>query len=160
MCGLVFAPAGAAGGVLWAWLTDPASYLVTERGAFLDEQGLAAVFNSDGWFLVVGLVAGLALGLALGLRFRRHGWPIVVAMLLAAGLASALAYTVGHALGPDALGARLQAAQAGDRVAAPLTVQAPGVLLGWPIAAMAGMLAAALGWHRPSRRSPGRAARE
>jgi hypothetical protein len=136
------------GGLIWVWLTDPATYRVTARGGYLDERGLAETFNADGWFLVVGVLGGLVLGWVVGLRWRRYGWSLALMLLGAAVLASALTYVVGHALGPGPLGPQLDAAAPAERVSAPLSIQATGVYLGWPVGTMAGLLAAA------SRRPP------
>jgi hypothetical protein len=151
VCGLVGAAGGAAGGAFWAWLTAPATYQVTAQSAYLDEQGLSAAFNADGWFLVVGLLCGLLLGAVLGLSCRRHGWPLVLALVVAASLASFVAYRVGQALGPGPLEPRLRAAAPGDRVAAPLSVRATGVYLGWPVGTMLGVLMVTLRWRGRER---------
>jgi hypothetical protein len=144
----VLAGAGVLGGLLWDWVTEPATYLVGSGGAYLDEHGLGQVFSADGWFLVVGLALGALAGGALTFAFRRDGWTIVVAVLVGAGVASAACYLVGHALGPGDLEPRLAAAGAGEQVPVPLTVRASGVYFGWPIGAMLGALVAALAWDR------------
>ena len=148
---LLLAAAGGVGGLAWAWLTQPAAYRVTAQGAYLDEEGLSRIFNADGWFLVIGLVLGCLARGRLAYAFRRDGWVVVLAVLAGAGVASAVCYLVGHALGPDALDPRLRAAGPGDRVRVPLTIQATGVYLSWPLGAMAGALVAAFAW---SRRDP------
>ena len=144
----VLAVAGVLGGLAWAQFTQPAEYLVTRDGAYLDEQGLGEVFNADGWFLVIGLVLGCLPGAALTYAFRRHGWVAVLAVLAGSCLASYLCYQIGHTLGPAALGPRLEAAAPGERVAVPLTIEASGVFLGWPIGAMLGAVLVAVAWNR------------
>jgi hypothetical protein len=76
-----------------------------------------------------------------------------VLLLGASVLASVFAYAVGYALGPGPLSARLAAASPGERVPAPLSIQATGVYLSWPVGAMAGLWLAAL--RRPSPPSGG-----
>jgi hypothetical protein len=148
VCLLGFAVAGALGGVVWDRVTTPAAYRVTTSGAYIDEPGLSLVFSADGWFLVVGLGLGLVGGAALGLAYRRHGLVMVLAVLAGSCLAGYLAYQLGHQLGPTDLRERLRAAKPGQLVPIALSVRSPGCLLGWPIGALLGALAAALTWKR------------
>ena len=145
---VVLACSGLLGGLLWAWVAEPATYRVTAAGAYLDEQSLGQVVNADGWFLIVGLVLGSLVGGALTFAFRRDGWVIVLAVLVGAGVAGAACYLVGHALGPGDLQPRLDAAAPGERVPVPLQVRASGAYLSWPVGAMLGALVAAVAWNR------------
>jgi len=145
---------GAAGGLVWRSVTRTPSYQVTRDGAYLDESGLATVFNADGWFLVVGLVGGLMLGWVVATAYPDHGWRLVVGLLAVSAVACVTAYTVGRSLGPPDLGPRLEAASAGERILAPLRVRASGVYLSWPVGAMAGVLFASF-MRRRSAPSPG-----
>jgi adenine/guanine phosphoribosyltransferase-like PRPP-binding protein len=139
---------GAAGGVAWAGLTEPAAYQVTRDGAYLDEHSLGQVFNTDGWFLVIEVALGCVAGGAMTYAWRRHGWVVVLAVLAGSCLAGAVAYLLGHALGPGDLDPRLAAATPGEQVPVPLTVKADGVYFAWPVGAMLGAVLAVVAWNR------------
>lgn len=140
----VFTVAGLLAGGLWAALADPPSYEVTRPlpdplpvGAFPTDS-----FDSDGWFLVLGVAGGLVCGFACTALFRHSGLVILASVLAGAALASFVANRLGMTLGPPPIAQQAQDAGAGDVLTLPLHVGATGVFLGWPFAAVAGVMLA------------------
>ncbi len=133
---------GAAGGLLWLWLAEPAEWQVTERGIILTEDAARGQFAVVVTF--VGLGAGLCFvwGLLAGRALRELGWVLVPIFAGVAGVAAVIAWRVGVALGPthprDVVDPSL-----GDRLPAPLDIDAVAPFLVWPMFAVLGLLMAA-----------------
>jgi hypothetical protein len=140
----VFAAAGLLGGGLWAAITEPPSYVVTRplpdplpTDAFPTDS-----FDSDAWFLVLGVVGGLVCGFACTALFRHTGLVVLAAVLAGAALASFVVNRLGMTLGPPPIAQQARDAGVGDVLSFPLHVGATGVFLGWPFAAVAGLMLA------------------
>ncbi|MGH3475010.1 MAG: hypothetical protein ACRDOT_08885 [Aeromicrobium sp.] len=133
---------GAAGGLLWLWLGEPAEWQVTERGIVLTEDAARGQFAVV--VLFVGIGAGLCFvwGWAAGHALREAGWMLVPVFAAVAGTAAVIAWRVGAALGPthprDVADPSL-----GDRLQAPLEIDAVAPFLVWPMFALLGLLMAA-----------------
>jgi hypothetical protein len=128
---------GAAAGVLWWLLVKPPAYEVNSNGgATTSERGLAEFIAADAWFCAIGLVVGLLIGLAAWRWLRTLGWTIVLVVLLCATASALTCWLVGYRLGPGDFSARLAAAQPGELVPIPLTLQARASLLAWPFFAI------------------------
>jgi len=133
---------GAVGGLLWLWLAEPAEWQVTERGIILTEDA------ARGQFAVVVMFVGLGAGLCFvwswiaGRALRELGWVLVPVFAGVAGAAAVIAWRVGVALGPthprDVADPSL-----GDRLPAPLEIDAVAPFLVWPMFALLGLLVAA-----------------
>ncbi|MFJ3159458.1 DUF2567 domain-containing protein [Streptomyces kanasensis] len=139
---LAVAVAGFALGLLWLWLA-PRIPLVSDGTAVLltDSEGEGAV-GTDGVFLLLGLAFGAVSAPAVFLLQRRGGIAVVVGLALGGVLGSVLGWGTGTLLGPthDVV-ARARAVGEGVTFDAPLELHAYGVLLAWPVAAMAVHLA-------------------
>ena len=133
---------GAAGGLVWLWLAEPAVWQVTERGIILTEDA------ARGQFAVVVMFVGLGAGLCFvwgwiaGRALRELGWVLVPVFAGVAGVAAVIAWQVGVAFGPthprDVADPSL-----GDRLQAPLEIDAVAPFLVWPMFALLGLLMAA-----------------
>lgn len=126
---------GAVIGVLWWQLAPEIVGEVQEGGGVaFDIVAHQESFGRDGVFGLLGLSAGVLLAAIFGMRFRRRPVTALVALTLSGGAASVLALWLGQRLGPGSLDARAAGADVGDLLAAPLDVDAYGVLLAWPLA--------------------------
>jgi hypothetical protein len=130
--------AGIGYGAGWAALAPTDLLRAGGDGLFLVEAQPEAEFGAQAIFLGLGLLVGLISGLALW-RTRR-GQPVVASLMAAAtGLLCALvAAEVGIALGPEV--GDPGAVPVGATVAAPLRIEAGGVLFGVAIGAVGVLL--------------------
>jgi hypothetical protein len=141
---VAFVIGGVVAAALWNALADPPYSVVQGDNAYQDASQLGRQFGIDVSFAAACLVVAVPLGAAIGLRWQRLGWPVVVALVIAATLASALAWQLGATLGPSDPSTLIDSAADGDRLYQPLDVQARGVLLSAPVGALVGFIAAML----------------
>lgn len=132
------AVAGVLMGLVWMWLAPRVPLFTDGRAVYLKDPEGEEAMGADGTFALLGLAFGAVTGV-LVYFLRRHGGVGLVAGLVAGGvLASLLAWRTGVWLGPntDVIAA---AKEAGKNATfdAPLKIQAKGVLLTWPFAAVA-----------------------
>ncbi len=134
----LFAVAGAAAGVAWWKLAKPALYTRTSDNAVMFQGELGNRVQSDGWFVVIGLVAGILVGVVL-IQWRR-GHPLLVVLVgYAASLgAAALAMWLGRMLGHQDVAALLRKAAVGDHIPDSLNVISRLVVVAWPIGFLIG----------------------
>jgi hypothetical protein len=133
---------GVVGGLVWLWLAEPAEWEVTTRGIILTEEAARGQFGVVVMFVTIGAVTCFCWGGIAGHVLRELGWVLVPVFAGVAGLASVIAWQVGVALGPthprDVTDPSL-----GDRLPAPLEIDAVAPFLVWPMFALAGLLLAA-----------------
>jgi hypothetical protein len=133
---------GAVGGLAWAWLADPAEWEVTARGVVLTEEAARGQFAVVVMFVSIGGVLSFLWGWAAGHALRELGWLLVPLFAAASALAALIAWRVGVALGPSDPRDVVRPAL-GDRLPAPLQIDAVAPFLVWPMLALAGLLLAA-----------------
>jgi hypothetical protein len=140
---LVLAVAGLVAGVLWSLAAPRAPLLVTAEGVRLADPSTQALIEADGWFAVITGVAGLACGVAGYLLSRRRPMPVLLGLAGGGVLAGFLARWLGGVVN---VGSASVAAPAGGGtvVQSALTLTATGVLVSWPLLAVAvyGLLSA------------------
>ena len=133
---------GAAGGLLWLWLAEPAEWEVTAQGIVLTEEAARGQFAVVVMFVGLGAVLCFVWGWAAGRALREVGWMLVPVFAGVAGVAAVITWQVGVALGPthprDVVDPSL-----GDRLPAPLEIDAVAPFLVWPMFALLGLLMAA-----------------
>jgi hypothetical protein len=133
---------GAAGGLLWLWLAEPAEWEVTTAGIVLTEDAARGQFGVVVMFVGLGAALCLVWGWAAGRAMRDVGWTLVPVFAGVAGVAAVIAWQVGVALGPthprDVADPSL-----GDRLPAPLEIDSVAPFLVWPMFALLGLLLAA-----------------
>nr|WP_246497398.1 hypothetical protein [Sphaerisporangium rubeum] len=153
----VLAVLGAAGGLLWSAVAPRTPYVVTAAGPRLTDPMTQSLIAADGWFALITGVAGLASGVAAYLLARR-GRPLALLTGLAAGglLAGRLALTVGTSVGSASVQAAGPGSAAVGSTVGVLTVTAAGVLLCWPLVAVAvfGILESTDGYRDSPLRRP------
>ncbi|MCC3778976.1 ABC transporter permease [Streptomyces sp. UNOB3_S3] len=133
--------AGVLMGLLWAWLAPRVPLISDGKAVYLKNTEGEQAIGADGWFGLLGLVLG-ALSAALVFLFRRAGGiAIVVGLAVGSLLASLVAWRLGIRLGPTSdVVAHARAVGKGVVFDAPLRLGAKGMLLAWPMAAMAAHL--------------------
>jgi len=140
---LALAAAGVPGGAVWAWWSEPASFLVARGETYMDEEQLGMVFGIEARYGLVGVAGGLVVAVALAAALRRTGWELAVGALLGGAAAAAVSYRVGVRLGPpdpdpDPDGAGAGPA-AGDLLPAPFVVDSYGLFASWAVGGLVGV---------------------
>ncbi|MFE5539700.1 hypothetical protein [Streptomyces sp. NPDC056492] len=135
---LVIGVAGVLLGVLWAWLAPKAQYVSNGEAVFLKNSESESRIGADGTFFLLSLGFGLLSAVLVFLWRRRGGVPLVIGLMIGSCFASLVGWRTGLWLGPSS-DVAASAVKAGKGVAfdAPLQVLAQGVLLVWPMAAVA-----------------------
>ncbi|MET8750700.1 hypothetical protein ABZW32_11490 [Streptomyces sp. NPDC004667] len=147
--------AGVLLGLLWAWLAPRVQYVSNGEAVFLRDTESEARIGADGTFFLLAMGFGVLSALGVFLWRRRGGVPLVIGLALGAGFAALVGWRVGLWLGPGS-DVPAAAAKAGKGVPfdAPLQVLAYGVLLVWPMTAVAVHLGLTAVWG-PRDPSPG-----
>ncbi len=130
MSGLLGLPAG----LVWLLWTEPAMWLMTERGLVMTEDLAAGQFNSVATFSLIGAVVGTLVGIVVvfvvGVRTWHTVWPAVGGAVLASGLC----WLLGIIFGPNDPTAETTVGL-GERVPAQLVVDTPASFAVWPLCA-------------------------
>ncbi|WP_157805032.1 hypothetical protein [Mumia flava] len=140
---LAYVLAGILAGVLWAWLADPVQFTVVggddgPTGLQAGEEAASARFGVVVTYAAVAVVASALTASVVCLRTGpRAGAATVVWLAVAGTVGAAVSALTGIALGPGDPEAAATSAAVGDTVADRLAVDAWGVLLVWPVAALA-----------------------
>jgi hypothetical protein len=129
--------AGAAMGLVWAWVTPSVWLVVRDEGVFPEPSAANRWFSADGWFLALGLGFGVVLGLVAWWRGRDHPVAALVGVFLGGLGGAAVAWWVGGLVGPAATDAWLSTAAVGTRFEETLGLRATAVLLAPAIAGVA-----------------------
>ncbi|QDQ11025.1 DUF2567 domain-containing protein [Streptomyces spectabilis] len=124
-------------GLLWLWLAPRVPLIADKQAVYLkDTEGEQAI-GVDGTFTLLGLAFGFVSALVVFLVRRRGGIPLVVGLAVGALLGAVLAWKVGVWIGPDTdVVAHARSVGRGVVFDAPMELNAKGVLLAWPVAAM------------------------
>lgn len=133
---LLFTLVGAIAGVVWNQGVDLPTYVVSNDGqmaASTSDRGLAAVFATDGWFVVLGALFGLMAGLFAWRWFKDLGWPVVFVAIGGALLAALSCWGIGSLLGPHHFDQRLTAASPGQSLPIDFALRSKVALLVWPL---------------------------
>lgn len=145
----VFAVAGVLAGVVWPHLVAPVTVTRTDFGLLTGETALSNRFATDGSFTVLGAGIGLVLGGLL--TWWRHTDEVVtvIAVAVGAALASLIAASLGHQLGPEDPTSVLRHAKVGATALEVVKVTTKGAYFVWPVMALVGALVVL--WGRPTR---------
>ena len=151
---VLFVLAGVLGGWLWSVFADPPAFEVLQHGAIMGEEAAGQQFGVDVTFGVIGLVLSVPLGLLTGWLWHRVGWPQAVACAVGAGIAALIAWRLGIVLGPADPSDLISSAAVHDLLPERLDVHAKGMLLAWPVGALAGFIVAVVLFSRPTSPPP------
>lgn len=146
---VAFAVGGLVIAGLWVWFADPPYAVVQGDNAYRDSAELGRQFGVDVAFAAACLLVTVPLGAAVGLRWHRIGWPLAVVLVIAAVMASVIAWQVGGLLGPDDPRGLIAGASDGDRLYEQLDVHAKGLFLTPPVGALVGFMTAVYLTWRP-----------
>ncbi|TQM76000.1 hypothetical protein FHX40_2724 [Thermopolyspora flexuosa] len=129
---IILALLGAGAGLIWSAVAPPTRYVVGADGPRLADPSTQTLIAADGLFAVITAGAGLVCGI-LAFAFARR--PAVLLGLAAGGVAAGL---IAERVGGSAGTTVLRAAEAGGfQEGSRLAVTAQGVLLAWPLFAVA-----------------------
>lgn len=132
------AAAGVLLGLLWAWLAPRVPLISDGKAVYLKNTEGEQAIGADGWFAILGLAFGALSAGAVFLLRRSGGIALVVALAAGSLAASVIGWRLGIRLGPTSdVVAHAKAVGQGVVFDAPLRIGAKGVLLAWPLAAMA-----------------------
>ncbi|MFJ7207635.1 hypothetical protein ACIQWR_29340 [Streptomyces sp. NPDC098789] len=135
---LLVGVAGVLLGLLWMWLSPRLQYVSNGQAVYLKNTESEARIGSDGTFMLLAAGLGALSAVATFLWRRAGGVPLAVGLGLGSVFASLVGWRLGLWLGPSSdLVARAKAAGEGVPFDAPLQLLAYGVLLAWPMAAVA-----------------------
>lgn len=129
---------GAIGGVVWWAITDTAIWVVTAEGATMSEGQSAHQFGAIVRFVIVGAVICVLFSAVMTVAVGEHWWLVPMAALMS-GLASGLAWLVGHLLGPDGPSSA-DRGSIGLRIPSALKVDAAAPFVAWAVFGVAGVL--------------------
>ncbi|MFE0174864.1 DUF2567 domain-containing protein [Streptomyces sp. NPDC059002] len=125
-------------GLLWMWLAPRVPLISDGKAVYLkDTEGEQAI-GVDGTFTLLALAFGVVCGVVVFLLRKRGGLPLVVGLALGSLGGALLAWRVGIWVGPETdVVAHAVALGKGVVFDAPMEIKAKGVLLAWPVAALA-----------------------
>ncbi|MBZ6471955.1 DUF2567 domain-containing protein [Streptomyces griseocarneus] len=125
-------------GLLWLWLAPRVPLISDGKAVYLKNTEGEQAVGADGWFGLLGLAFGAVSAAVVFLFHRRGGIAIVVGLAAGSLLASLIGWRLGLWLGPTAdVAGHARAVGQGVVFDAPLKLAAKGMLLAWPLAAMA-----------------------
>lgn len=131
---------GLVAGLVWLWLAEPAQWVVRDNGIALTEGAAKGQFSVIVLFVGLGVVGSLLAGAGIGWTLQDLGWSITPLVIVLTTIAALIAWRIGVELGP-ADPATVGGA-VGDKISAPLEVDALAAFLAWPIAGLLGVVLA------------------
>ncbi|CNG24790.1 Uncharacterised protein [Mycobacterium tuberculosis] len=151
---------GPLAGLLWAGIAPKVTYVIVQGEALLANPEGQGPIGIDARFALVALVAGIACGAAAYLAGGRGNDVALLLGLAAGGCAAAvLAWKTGHMIGLGDYRDAVRSARDGTEVTGVADLRATGVLVFWPVAAVAayGLLEVAVRRLPPGDRGDARA---
>ncbi|MBO0656568.1 hypothetical protein J1792_28655 [Streptomyces triculaminicus] len=125
-------------GLLWLWLAPRVPLISDGKAVYLSNTEGEQAVGADGWFGLLGLVFGAVAAAVVFLCYRKGGIAIVAGLAAGSLLASLIGWRLGVWLGPTAdVAGHARAVGQGVVFDAPIKLAAKGMLLAWPLAAMA-----------------------
>ena len=148
-------------GLLWAALAPRADLVVEGEQVYPRDDETSAYIAADGVFLAAVAAAGLLTGLLAWRLCRGYDLGAVVGLLVGGVAAAALARLVGEAVGTsvgELVGRSLAGGglEGGQEVPSELAfrLRTPEALVGWPVGALLGFVAASVLARRARRTGP------
>ncbi|MEV5575183.1 hypothetical protein AB0L06_34530 [Spirillospora sp. NPDC052269] len=129
---------GPVAGLVWHAVAPAVGFVVVHGEPFIADGESQAPIGTDVRLALIGLVAGLLCGLvAYWFGGRDNDVPLLIGLALGGTAASLLAWWVGHRFGLSHYQHVLRTGADGTEVRGPADVRAKGVLVFWPLAAVA-----------------------
>jgi hypothetical protein len=133
----VVAILGVPAGLLWAWISPRAGYVIVRHEAYLVDPESQVPIGTDARFALIGVVLGLVCGVVAYWRAgRRNEVPLVLGLTTGGILASLIAWGLGHRFGLSDFEHLTATGADNTRVDGPPSLGAHGVLLLWPLLAV------------------------
>lgn len=131
---------GLVAGLIWLWLAEPAQWVVRDNGIALTEGAAKGQFSVIVLFVGLGVVGSLLAGAGIGWTLQDLGWSITPLVIVLTTIAALIAWRIGVELGP--VDPATVGGAVGDKISAPLEVDALAAFLAWPIAGLLGVVLA------------------
>ncbi|MBO2465890.1 hypothetical protein J4709_50880 [Actinomadura sp. LCR2-06] len=129
---------GPLAGLLWANTIPRVSYLIIQGEPLIADPEGEGPIGIDGRFALIGLVAGLLCGaVAYAARGRRNDIALILGLAAGGVAASLLAWRTGHLVGLGHFHDVVRHARDGATVTGVADLGAKGVLMFWPVVAVA-----------------------
>jgi hypothetical protein len=155
----IVAVLGPLAGLLWANTIPKVTYVIIQGQPLVADPEGEGPIGVDGRFALIGLGAGLLCGIAAyAARGRRHNDIALILGLAAGGVAaSVLAWKTGHLIGLGHFDDVVRHGRDGATVTGIADLRAKGVLMFWPVLAVAayGLLEVAVRRLPPGDRGDG-----
>jgi hypothetical protein len=129
---------GPLAGLLWGNTIPKVTYVIIQGEPLVaDPEGEGPV-GIDGRFALIGLVAGLLCGIAAyAARGRRNDIALILGLAAGGAAASVLAWQTGHLIGLGHFHDAVRHGRDGATVTGVADLRAKGVLVFWPVVAVA-----------------------
>ncbi|MEU4224489.1 hypothetical protein AB0F17_09355 [Nonomuraea sp. NPDC026600] len=143
-------------GLLWSHLSPRAPYQITPEGPMLADPSTQALISADGWYAVITGGLGLACGALAWFLGRRHQLAVLLGLGAGGVLAAFLTLWVGSTFTLGVVVVEAAAAPGVKIVPGSLTLTATGVIVAWPLVAVAffGLLEGMHGYRESPLRKP------
>ncbi|MFA1542235.1 hypothetical protein [Actinomadura monticuli] len=129
---------GPLAGLLWAWTSPAVTYVIVQGEPLLAEPEGQGPIGIDARFALIALAAGILCGAAAYLAGGRGNDVALLLGLAAGGCAAAvLAWRTGHMIGLADFQDAVRHARDGTTVTGVADLRARGVLMFWPVSAVA-----------------------
>ncbi|NUW39849.1 hypothetical protein [Nonomuraea rhodomycinica] len=143
-------------GLLWSALAPRAPYQVTGQGPVLADPTTQALIAADGWFAVITGGLGVACGAAGWFLSRHDRLPVLLGLCAGGAVAAFVTLWVGSTFTLGAVTVEAAATPGAKVVAGSLQLTARGVLVAWPLCAVAvfGLMEGMHGYRESPLRTP------
>ncbi|RLV55902.1 hypothetical protein D9V41_08325 [Aeromicrobium phragmitis] len=138
---LVMAGLGAAAGLCWIVVAQPAQWEYAEQGLVLSESAAAEQFGIVAWFVAIGFVLCLVFGWVLAARRAEDGWRVVPVVIVATLLGAVVCSRVGYSFGPPDPRS-VTGLQLGDQVPMQFELGSFSPMLLWTLGGLVGLVGA------------------
>jgi hypothetical protein len=133
----VVAILGVPAGLLWAWVSPRAGFVIISHKAYLADPESPVPIGTDARFALIGTVLGLVCGVVAYLRAgRRNEVPLALGLAVGGILGALVAWGLGHRFGLSNFDHLTATGADNTRVDGPPSLGAHGVLLLWPLLAV------------------------
>ncbi|MGI5321683.1 hypothetical protein [Actinomadura nitritigenes] len=134
----IVTPLGPLAGLLWANTIPKVTYVIIQGEPLISDPEGEGPVGIDGRFALIGLAAGLLCGIAAyAARGRRNDIALILGIAAGGVAASLLAWRTGHLIGLGHFDDVVHHGRDGATVTGVADLRAKGVLMFWPVAAVA-----------------------
>lgn len=124
-------------GVLWAKTVPEVTYVIVQGEPLLADPEGQGPIGIDARFALIALVAGLLSGVAAYVAGRGDDIALLLGLAVGGGAAAFLAWKTGHMIGLNDFEDAVRDARDGTDVTGVADLRAKGVLVFWPLPAVA-----------------------